>query len=128
MKKIEVKKYLVFFVLAGFCLNGSGQTKVDSLFEDIRFRNDTAWFFTTKTVDFIRVKSTVSEGVEFAVVIYKPEKPSPILLLSHGWHQSVMPPSRESGNPYPGFLSVSTKNPLGIWNWKTSGPDIIGKE
>jgi len=92
--------------LAGFCLNGSGQNKVDSLFEDIRFRNDTARFFTAKTVDFIRVKSTVSEGVKFAAVIYKPDKPSPVLLLSHGWHQSVMPPSQESENPYPRFLSV----------------------
>jgi dipeptidyl aminopeptidase/acylaminoacyl peptidase len=121
-----VKKYLVFFVLAGFCLNGSGQTKVDSLFEDIRFRNDTARFFTTKTVDFIRVKSTVSEGVEFAAVIYKPEKPSPILLLSHGWHQSVMPPSRESENPYPGFLSVQVD--MRGRKFSTGKPDCNGLE
>jgi hypothetical protein len=121
-----MKKLIICFILIGFCLDLFCQTRVDSLFEDIRFRNDTSGFFTTEKVDFIRIKSTVSEGVEFAVVIYKPEKPSPILLLSHGWHQSVMPPSGESKNPYSAFLSVQVD--MRGRKFSTGQPDCNGLE
>jgi hypothetical protein len=47
------------------------------LFEGIWFRSDPARLFTTKTVGFIRIKPTVPEGMGFAAVIYKPEKPLP---------------------------------------------------
>ncbi|MGV8096564.1 MAG: alpha/beta hydrolase family protein [Mangrovibacterium sp.] len=121
-----MKKLIICFILIGSCLDLFCQTRVDALFEDIRFRNDTSGFFTTEKVDFIRIKSTVSEGVEFAVVIYKPEKPSPILLLSHGWHQSVMPPSGESKNPYPAFLSVQVD--MRGRKFSTGKPDCNGLE
>lgn len=121
-----MKKLTLLLILIDSCLGLFCQTNVDSLFEDIKFGNDTSGFFTSEKVDFIRIKSTVSEGVEFAVVIFKPEKPSPILLLSHGWHQSVMPPSGERKNPYPGFLCVQVD--MRGRKFSTGMPDCNGLE
>ncbi len=39
--------------------------------------------------DFRIVKSTVTDGVEFAVRIVKPKKPSYLVAGTHGWHMSV---------------------------------------
>lgn len=121
-----MKKSILFFLLICCCPNLFCQTNLDSLFEDIKFINDTSRFFTTEKIDFIRIKSTVSEGVEFAVVVFKPEKPSPIMLLSHGWHQSVMPPSGKSKNPYPGFLTVQVD--MRGRQFSTGKPDCNGLE
>ena len=121
-----MKKLTVFLVFICCCQDLFCQINVDSLFEDIKFRNDTSRFFTTEKVDFIRIKSTVSEGVEFAVVVYKPEKPSPVMLLSHGWHQSVMPPSGKSKNPCPGFLTVQVD--MRGRKFSTGKPDCNGLE
>ena len=80
-----------------------GQENVDSLFEDIKFKNEGNGFFRSENIDFIRVKSTITEDVEFAVVFIN-RKTGPIVLISHGWHQSVMPPERTSKIPTPNFL------------------------
>ena len=103
-----------------------GQTNVDALFEDIIFKDEHQTFFTSEKVDFIRIKSTVTDEVEFAVVVYKPEKPSPILLLSHGWHMSVMPPKKDTQNPYPGFLTVQVD--MRGRKYSTGKPDCNGWE
>ena len=103
-----------------------GQENVDSLFEDIKFKNEGNGFFRSENIDFIRVKSTITEDVEFAVVIYKPKKPGPIVLISHGWHQSVMPPERTSENPYPEFLTVQVD--MRGRKYSTGKPDCNGLE
>lgn len=121
-----MKRIIAFLGLisCGFCV--FCQAKVDSLFEDIRLAGSGATFFTSERVDFIRIKSTVSEGVEFAVAIYKPEKRSPIVLLSHGWHQSVMPPEDKAESPYPGFLAVQVD--MRGRKYSTGKPDCNGLE
>ncbi len=97
------------------CLFLVGQVRaqgvIDSLFEDVEFKkagesDEGSIFFTSERIDFIQVKSSVTDSVRFAIVVYKPEKPSRIILLSHGWHQSVKPPTSDSENPYPDFLTI----------------------
>ena len=63
-------------------------------------------FYTSDKVDFIQLRSSVTDGVKVAAAIYKPAKPGPILLMSHGWHESVTRPRPDTPNPYPGFLTV----------------------
>ncbi|NHK26418.1 alpha/beta fold hydrolase [Parvularcula flava] len=63
-------------------------------------------FFTSQKVDFTRFPSSITEGIEIAAAVYKPERPGPILLMSHGWHGSVEHPGPETPNPYPGFLTI----------------------
>ena len=63
-------------------------------------------FFTSSRVDFIHFASSISDGVEIAAAVYKPETPGPILLMSHGWHGSAEHPTPETPNPYPGFLTI----------------------
>jgi pimeloyl-ACP methyl ester carboxylesterase len=104
-----------------------GQNRTDELFEDTKFRTDSSsCFFQSEKVDFMRIPSSVSENVEFAVVIYKPSKPSPVLLLSHGWHQSVMPPNETMENPYPEFLTVQVD--MRGRKYSTGQPDCNGLE
>ena len=81
------------------------QNDIDILFEDGQFK-ESSNFFRSEKVDFLRIPSTITNGVEFAIVVYKPNKPSPILLMSHGWHMSVKPPKTDSPNPNPQFLTV----------------------
>ncbi|MDR0574055.1 MAG: prolyl oligopeptidase family serine peptidase [Tannerella sp.] len=121
MKKLIIFLWFISFSCSIFC-----QVNVDSLFEDIKFKNGNETFFTSEKVDFIRIKSTITEDVEFAAVIYKPAKPSPILLLSHGWHQSVMPPAEDSPNPYPDFLTVQAD--MRGREYSTGRPDCNGLE
>lgn len=121
-----MNKLFSLLIVSVICLNSCAQRNTDPLFEDVEFRNDTSCFFSSEKVDFIRVQSTVSKEVEFAVVIYKPERPSPVLLISHGWHQSVMPPTGESKNPYPGFLSVQVD--MRGRSYSTGMPDCNGLE
>ena len=104
----------------------ANMTNVDAFFEDVQFKDQGRTFFTSKTVDFIRIRSTVSDDVEFAIVIYKPEQPSPILLLSHGWHMSVMPPENDTSNPYPDFLTVQVD--MRGRQYSTGKPDCNGWE
>tara|TARA_Y100001972_G_scaffold129031_1_gene193562 strand:+ start:22 stop:1056 length:1035 start_codon:yes stop_codon:yes gene_type:complete len=87
---------------------GNSQNLIDSLFEDIHFDESVgeARFFRSDKVDFIQIQSTLSDSVKIAIVVYKPAKPSRVILLSHGWHQSVMPPKANSKNPYPEFLTI----------------------
>ena len=104
-----MKKRLNIFLLSMlFCCimpELSAQSNVDILFEDGQF-NETGQFFRSDKVDFFRIRSSVTDSVEFAVVVYKPDKPSPVMLMSHGWHMSVKPPKVSSRNPYPGFLTI----------------------
>lgn len=105
----SLNKVIIVFLFVNWCgISVFCQTNVDSLFEDISFRKDDkeVRFFRSEKVDFIRIRSTVSEDVETAIAVYKPEKPSPIILLSHGWHQSVKRPSESTESPYPDFLAV----------------------
>jgi pimeloyl-ACP methyl ester carboxylesterase len=101
MKRLSVFFWLIFIYSETFC-----QTNVDSLFEDVSFLAENATFFKSEKIDFIQIESTVTPGVKFAIVIYKPSNPSPVLLLSHGWHQSVRPPQKDTPSPYPDFLAV----------------------
>lgn len=61
-------------------------------------------FFHSEKIDFIGIDSSISPGVKFAAVVYKPDKPAPILLVSHGWHMSVKIPALDETNPFPDFL------------------------
>jgi len=63
-------------------------------------------FYISDRVDFLQVESSLTDGVRFAIAVYKPEAPGPILLMSHGWHESVTRPEADTPNPYPGFLTV----------------------
>jgi len=61
-------------------------------------------FFSSEKIDFIEIDSSISSGVKFAIAVYKPDKPAPILLVSHGWHMDVKVPASNDTNPFPGFL------------------------
>ncbi len=109
---VTEKMRLIFtlFILFALVSNSFGQDVLDSLFEDIQFEkaktNGEPIFFTSPNVDFLQISSTITDSVKFAIVVYKPLKPSPILLLSHGWHMSVKPPTKEAQNPDKNFLTV----------------------
>jgi dipeptidyl aminopeptidase/acylaminoacyl peptidase len=120
-----LRLFIMLFMILGSA-GAFAQVRVDSLFEDIRFEADGVAFFKSEKVDFLRIQSTVTEDVEFAAVIYKPAKPSPVLLLSHGWHQSVMPPAKDTPSPYPGFLAVQVD--MRGREYSTGNPDCNGLE
>ncbi|MBT4978026.1 MAG: prolyl oligopeptidase family serine peptidase, partial [Gemmatimonadetes bacterium] len=65
-----------------------------------------AVFFRSERVDFLQISSSLHPEAKSAIVVHKPSRPSPILLFTHGWHMSVQRPAEDTGNPYPGFLSV----------------------
>lgn len=91
-------------------INLHGQNNVDILFEDVSYRDfqakEDSIFFTSEKIDFIQINSSITDSVKFAIAIYKPDKPSPIILISHGWHQSVKRPGVNEENPYPDFLTI----------------------
>ena len=92
-------------LLSGILTTACAQNNVDELFEDGQFK-ESSEFFRSDKVDFIQIPSTISDSVKFAIAVYKPSKPSPILLMSHGWHMTVKPPTPESANLNSGFLTV----------------------
>ncbi|MDR1115778.1 MAG: prolyl oligopeptidase family serine peptidase [Tannerella sp.] len=120
-----LRSLIVLFMILGSA-GSFAQVHVDSLFEDVKFDAGGITFFKSEKVDFIRIQSTVTEDVEFAIVVYKPDKPSPILLLSHGWHQSVMPPAKDASSPYPDFLAVQVD--MRGREYSTGNPDCNGLE
>lgn len=80
---------------------------IDALFEDKELKP--AWdgaFFTSEKVDFIQIESTITPEVKIAMAVYKPAEPSRILLVSHGWHQSVTPPEKDADNLFEDFLTI----------------------
>lgn len=98
---------LYFLLIVLLSCHVRGQHLVDSLYEDVPVRTSKEnLFFMSEKVDFIQIQSTITDSVSFAIVVYKPEHPSPVLLLSHGWHMSVKPPVENSVNPHEGFLTV----------------------
>jgi len=107
-----IKMRLTFTVLMLFVFVSKpfGQNVLDSLFEDIQFekvqKKGETVFFESPNVDFIQIPSSITDSVKFAIVVYKPLKPSPVLLLSHGWHMSVKPPTKDAKNPNKDFLTV----------------------
>ncbi len=84
----------------------SGQSRTDSLFEDISSSNKNSSFFRSDKVDFIQINSSITNGVKIGIVVYKPARPSRILLMSHGWHQSVTPPQKNAENLNKDFLTI----------------------
>lgn len=74
-------------------------------FDNTKISN-TEIYFSSEHVDFILIRSTITDSVLFAIKVFKPDKPSPILLTTHGWHGYISPPAPDSKNPYPGFLTV----------------------
>ncbi|MEP0366987.1 MAG: alpha/beta fold hydrolase [Cyclobacteriaceae bacterium] len=101
---------------------------MDFLFEDVAINSnepDTV-FFKSEYVDFIRINSTISDSVAFALAIYKPRKPSPILLLSHGWHMSLLAPKPETESLNPNFLVVQVD--MRGRQYSTGQPDCNGFE
>ncbi len=116
---------LLLALLTGVLTAAQAQNDVDVLFEDGQFKENSE-FFRSKKVDFFRIGSTVSDSVEFAIVVYKPDKPSPVLLMSHGWHMSVKPPKADSPNPSPRFLTVQVD--MRGRKYSTGRPDCNGYE
>jgi pimeloyl-ACP methyl ester carboxylesterase len=83
-------------------------------------------FFKSETIDFIRIKSTVTDSVQFAVAIFKPVKPSPVLLISHGWHGEISMPKPGSESVFPGFLAIHVD--MRGRKYSTGNPDCNGYE
>ena len=83
-------------------------------------------FFTSSTTDFILVESSISENVRFGVAVYKPRKPSPILLVSHGWHMSIRKPEMNEPSPFPDFLVFQVD--MRGRHYSTGKPDCNGLE
>ena len=104
------------------------QCAIDELFEDhvAPSANTAGQFFTSPSVDFIQIPSTITDEVSFAIVVWKPTQPAPVLLLSHGWHQSVQVPRAGDQNPYPGFLTVQVD--MRGRRYSTGTPDANGYE
>ncbi len=83
-------------------------------------------FFESQAVDFIQIPSTITRNVKFAIVVFKPEKPSPVLLLAHGWHGHAKRPKPTTANPYPGYLTVQVD--MRGRKFSTGKPDANGYE
>ncbi|MEO1011604.1 MAG: prolyl oligopeptidase family serine peptidase [Bacteroidota bacterium] len=104
MRNLSIYFFLIAYL---FYFRISAQIDTDALFEDVPYESwgDEETFFKSKKVDFLQIPSSISDSVKFAIVVYKPDRPSRVLLTSHGWHMSVRPPNGEK-NPYPNFLTV----------------------
>ena len=128
MNKLLKIKILFTFLSTLFIPEIYGQKLIDSLFEDKQFEKQEgdSIFYTSPKVDFIQIPSTKTKDVNFAIVVYKPSKPSPILLLSHGWHMSVMPPEKDSQSPDSNFLTVQVD--MRGRDYSTGKPDCNGYE
>ncbi len=111
-----------------FSISSFAQDALDELFEDhVAPSVDTAGgFFTSPAVDFIQIASSITDDVTFAIVVWKPAQPAPVLLLSHGWHQSVRVPQAGDQNPYPGFLTIQVD--MRGRQYSTGTPDANGYE
>jgi hypothetical protein len=83
-------------------------------------------FFRSKNVDLISIKSTITDSVRFATAIFKPQKPSPVLLISHGWHGEISLPNPGSKNIFPGFLAIYVD--MRGRKYSTGKPDCNGYE
>lgn len=126
-----MKKYIFLITLIVSFLSSTSQESIDSLFEDVQYlsikvKNQDTPFFTSGKVDFFQIPSTITDDVDFAIVVYKPVRPSGILILSHGWHMSVKPPQEQSNNPYPEFLTVQVD--MRGRKFSTGQPDCNGYE
>ena len=86
----------------------TNSTNNSELYEDrVReAKQAAAVFFRSDYVDFLQLLSSLHPEAKSAIVVHKPPRPAPILLFTHGWHMSVQQPEEDTGNPYPGFLSV----------------------
>lgn len=60
----------------------------------------------SKYRDLIYCRSSVTEGVTFAMIVEKPEKPSYILASTHGWHMSIPAFSPLGDKPSGEYLKV----------------------
>ncbi len=96
------------------------------LFCQTELSGQTSPFFTSDKVDFFQINSTLTEGVKIAIAVYKPLSPSPVLLVSHGWHGSIRKPDPGSENPNPGFLTIHVD--MRGREYSTGRPDCNGYE
>ena len=62
-----------------------------SIFEDIERREKTSERQSrySKYCDLIYYPSSVTPGIELAMMVYKPDKPTHIFVTTHGWHMSI---------------------------------------
>ena len=100
---------LTLCVLAVFLSNNliaQGNTHISAEGIQVEYLDQDSIFFRSATVDFVRIRSTKTENVQIAIVVFKPAKPSPVLLLSHGWHGSVSKPKPNADNPHSQFLTI----------------------
>ena len=121
-----MRKVIALWVFVFCYISMFSQVDTDALFEDIQSKDGIRTFFTSEKVDFIRIPSTVTEDVEFSIAVYKPEKPLPVLLLSHGWHQSITAPKKDSPSLNPDFLTVQVD--MRGRKYSTGKPDCNGWE
>jgi len=102
----------------------------DSLFKNIQIgdlgKDQISKFFLSKNVDFLQIQSTITDNVKFAIVVYKPHKPSPILMIAHGWHESVTAPTEKTENPYENFLTIQVD--MRGRKYSSGNPDCNGYE
>ena len=75
--------------------------------------------------DFRLVPSSVTEGVSFAIRVLKPQKPSFILLGTHGWHMSI-PRFTPMDAPKSDYLTVDVD--MRGRAFSTGKPDCNGLE
>ena len=121
------KKHIIFFVtlISGILTTVCAQNNVDVLFEDGQFK-ESSKFFRSEKVDFIQIPSSITDGVKFGIAVYKPDKPSPILLMSHGWHMTIKPPKPNSPSLNPDFLTIQVD--MRGRKYSTGKPDCNGYE
>ncbi|MBE6685177.1 MAG: hypothetical protein E7592_05960 [Ruminococcaceae bacterium] len=69
-----------------------------SIFEDIerREKTDERQSKYSKYCDLVYYPSSVTPGIELAMMVYKPDKPTHIFVTTHGWHMSIPSHSVES--------------------------------
>lgn len=97
-------------VIIGYanCGNQAIASDDQALYDDItrETKSTDEVFFRSEKIDFIQIPSSLNPDIRFAIVVHKPETPSPLLLTTHGWHMSVERVHPGSKNPYPGYLAV----------------------
>lgn len=98
---MQIYKMILFCAILVWTQNALTQNKPQSKPQ----WSDTT-FYQSDKIDFIQIPSTITDSVTFAIAVYKPERPSPVLLLAHGWHGKVKRPLPDAENPYPGFLTI----------------------
>lgn len=100
-----MKNRFVIILVMAFIINKTSYYRLECK-SDIQFIDNDTIFYGTGKVDFFQIKSSMNDGIKFAIAINKQKKNSPILLTTSGWYESIYKPNLLTSNTNDNFIMV----------------------